>query len=129
MPVCEYCGAELDRFDHRGNEGWICPNDCAFWKLVEDIRNDEIAKSEEQIAAEAEDIINGHLYSARVRQTHCWTFRADGTHCPGIVKRTLEVQDGPYGHFCPECGHSLRYHKYYGEGQPGDKALKGQIPR
>ena len=125
MSVCEHCGTELDPFDHRGNEGWICPNDCAFWNAVKQLHNEENAKSKQQIAAEAEDMFNGHSYPTTVKQTHCWTFKADGTHCPGVVKRTLEVQDGPYGHFCPECRHSLRYHPYYGQGRPGDKALRG----
>ena len=129
MSVCKYCGTALDQYDHCGNEAWVCSGDCAFWKGVEELRNEENAKPDAQKAAESENMLNGHLFPVSVKQTHCWTFRADGTHCPGMVKRTLEVQDGPYGHFCSECGYSLRYHSYYSEGRPGDMALKGQIPR
>jgi hypothetical protein len=124
MPVCEYCGTELDQFDHRGNEGWVCPKDCAFWKMVEKLRNEENTKSDAQKLAESEDFINGLEYPSIVKQTHCWTFREDGTHCPGIVTRTPDTEDSPYGHRCPECDHSLRYHKHYGEGGPGDLAQR-----
>ena len=129
MRVCEHCGKEKDPFDKYGNEGWICPNECEVEKLIDEYRNEEAAKSDEQLAAEAEDMLNGQLHLAAVKQTHCWTSKADGTHCPGVVERTLDAQDGPYGHFCPECRHSLRYHPYYGQGRPGDKALKGQISK
>ena len=99
---------------------------CKCW--LDDIPK-ETENSGAQKVTESEDMINGQLHPAGVKQTHCWTFRADNTHCPGVVARTLDVQDGPYGHFCPECRHSLRYHPYYGQGRPGDLALKGQIPR
>jgi hypothetical protein len=125
MQVCEHCGRERDQFDRCGNEVWNCPNDCDFEKFVEKGRNEEAAKSDEQIAAEAEDMLNGLLDQAEVKHTHCWTSMADGSHCPGKVERTSDSQDGSYGHFCPVCGHSLRYHPHYGEGCPGDMALKG----
>ena len=70
-------------------------------------------------------MLNGYLYLAKLRQTHCWTFESDVIHFPGLVKRTLVVQGGPHGHFCPECGHSLRYPHYHGEGRPIDNAPKG----
>lgn len=125
MPVCEHCDKELDPFDKYGNEVWNCPKDCDFENAAKKVINEEAAKSEAQKAAEDEDMVNGVLDQAAVKQTHCWTPNADGSHCPGKVERTFDVQDGPYGHFCPECGHSLRYHPHYGEGCPGDMALKG----
>ena len=125
MPVCKHCGTELDPLDIHGNEDWNCPYDCDFEKAAEELRNEEAAKSDEQLAAEAEAMLNGHWDLATVKQTHCWFSQADGSNCPGKVKRTFDAQDGPYGHFCPECGHSLRYHPIYGEGRPGDRALNG----
>jgi hypothetical protein len=125
MAICNDCFTELITVDAHGNES--CPKLCWLRNAVDPLSNEENENSGVQKAAESEDKLNGHLQPASVKQTHCWTSRG-GIHCPGIVKRTLEVQDGPYGHFCPECGHSLRYHKYYGEGRPGDKARKGQVP-
>jgi len=58
MPVCEHCDTEFDPFDHHGNEGWVCPNDCEADITIEKIRSEEDAKSDEQLAAEAEDMMD-----------------------------------------------------------------------
>ncbi len=45
--------------------------------------------------------------------TTCWK-------CDKEIDRTIEEEDSVYGHFCPECGESLRNHKTYGEGKERD---------
>jgi hypothetical protein len=52
------------------------------------------------------------------KTSHCWKF-----DCPGVVRRTPETKDGPYGNFCPVCNRSLRLHPEYGEGMPLDLKL------
>lgn len=123
MPVCEYCGKELTKlieFDYQGNEVWECPNDCAFLRASERIKQQEDAKSHDELVAEYEILLARYIADTTKQSTHCWTFRRDGTHCPGVIYRTEETWDRPYGNFCPVCGHSLRYHPYYGQGCPGD---------
>ena len=47
-----------------------------------------------------------------VLKVNCWYCEKMGT-----VWRLPQYQDGIYGHFCRECGHSLRDHKKYGAGK------------
>lgn len=53
---------------------------------------------------------NFNPFPPHYETTYCW-------NCYGTVIRNPALQDGPYGHFCPQCGHSLRYHPVYGEGR------------
>jgi hypothetical protein len=59
-----------------------------------------------------------------VSKANCWFCKEIGT-----VWRLPQCRDGIYGHFCRECGHSLRDHKYFGAGNPGDKALSLSVPQ
>ncbi len=136
MAKCKYCGSELGVLDGFGNTVWICPNDCAFLKAWEE----ENARSEAERRSMHEDMPvvepaagQGNMYEdmlavegdeVSIRHSHCWTYTARGNPCPGTVLRVIEAQDGPYGHFCPVCGHSLRYHYHLGEGKPGDMARR-----
>ena len=56
MQVCEHCGREQDQFDRHGNEVWNCPKDCDFEKAAYEVNAEIAAKSDEQLAAEAEDM-------------------------------------------------------------------------
>lgn len=57
MSECKRCGKELDPFDRYGNEGLICPNECEDDITTENIANEELSKSDEEFAAEADDMI------------------------------------------------------------------------
>ena len=109
---CEHCGHELDEFDKYGNEGWNCPNDCAFEKGCEEDRKtfvpDDADISDNQNGLSNPQPIMAHV---EVKTSHCW-------NCKGIVVRLPQHQDPPYGHFCPGCGHSLRFHPILGQGGP-----------
>lgn len=115
MRVCKHCGAELERFDQHGNEGWHCPNDCAFLKACEQLEQEEGAKSHAQLQAEQEDMM---AIEAIMEQTHCW-------NCQAHITRTPESRDWPFGNFCPKCGESLRNYYHRGEGHPGSLAKRG----
>jgi len=107
---CDRCGGDLELLDVEwdGTEIWVCKNDCTI----------------------TEEVIE-RLYEAGLAEilsqpetSHCWTCNGKGKHCPGLVERTEETADGPYGHFCPKCGRSLRHHPVYGEGMPKDLAKR-----
>lgn len=114
---CEHCGHELDEFDKYGNEGWNCPNDCAFEKGCEEDRKtfvpDDDDISDNQNGLSNPQPIMAHV---EVKKSHCW-------NCKGVVVRLPQCQDSPYGHICPSCRHSLRDNPIFGEGGPCDRAL------
>jgi hypothetical protein len=126
MPKCEHCHAELEAvsFQINGRIVWNCPNDCAIQQII-----DEIADKLPSTSLNEGDSIRDALLAmqdaeTQVGTTPCWTYDKDGGKCPGEVRRTEETRDKPYGNFCPECGHSLRYHPQYGEGKPKDLAKR-----
>jgi hypothetical protein len=114
MPKCEDCDSELEPLPTLF-EGqavyWVCPKQCEAEALLPYTLEEALADAEMALSPPEPTPIS-----------HCWTFNINGTHCPGVVERTEESRDGPYGNFCPVCGYSLRYHWYYGEGNLGDKA-------
>ena len=112
MPICIYCGSEMQQFDDNGNEGFFCPNDCAFEKACKEVE----ANLEKIILDEAERPVPPEAY-VHVSRANCW-------YCKGkmVVKRESLMKDEPYGHFCPKCGHSLRDNPLFGVGARYDLA-------
>jgi hypothetical protein len=118
--VCEHCGGELVEFDEYGNQGWHCPKDCEFEIQC------QIAQEMPPDDPEAYDMIwlsnnvftsQGDAVPAYVQTSPCW-------NCRSTVFRLPEKQDYPYGHFCPGCGLSLRFHPILGQGAKYDQALR-----
>ena len=81
------CGAPYITTGADTENTYYCPS-CDCW-LGDDPKETE--NSGAQKVAESKDMVNGQLHLAAVKQTHCWTSKADGTHCPGVVERTLDV--------------------------------------
>ena len=48
--------------------------------------------------------------------THCWRLECNKF----TFNRNLVAIDGDYGGICPNCGHSLRTHPFFGHGQEYD---------
>jgi hypothetical protein len=116
MPNCQYCGSELEPLPTLSEAEavwWVCPNNCEFDALPK--------PTLEEILIGAETALR---YPEPTPTTHCWTSSGNGTRCPGVVVRTEETRDGPYGNFCPVCGYSLKYNPIFGEGKPKDMAKK-----
>ena len=120
MSVCEFCGTKMLEFDGYGNEFLHCPNDCSFWDACVRFTKEEAEKSPEQRQSEYDDYMAAVGQQADLKITNCW-------HCQRIFTRTEQNQDVPYGNFCPECNHSLRYHPIYGEGGPEDMKWKAKF--
>jgi hypothetical protein len=118
--LCGHCGHELQEFDIYGNEGWHCPNDCAFemaCKKAEEILPFEIEAADLVRASNDTSASQEYTTPVTVKTSHCW-------YCKGTVFRLTQNQDPPYGHFCSICGHSLRFHPLLGQGAPHDQALR-----
>lgn len=116
--LCEHCGHELYQFDDYNNEGWHCPNNCDF--EIGCKKYEERFPFELEVAdmVECSNSTSDNLPNiASVKTTHCW-------YCKGTVIRLPQNQDPPYGHFCPICSHSLRFHPLLGQGKPMDQALR-----
>jgi hypothetical protein len=116
MSICKKCDSKRDPFDEFGNPYDTCPKKCEF--------EDSDPMSPEELAQDGMDLINSDLTYDLTKTSHCWTTWSYGSLCPGVVLRTPQTADPPYGHFCPECGSSLRYHPHYGKGKLGDLALR-----
>jgi hypothetical protein len=105
--LCPHCEKELEQFDKYGNEFWNCPNDCEF-----EIESQRYA--EKFVPDDIPPVYND------IDRTNCW-------YCDTNFFRLEELQDIPYGHFCPTCHHSLRDNPIYGVGKPRDCALNSQF--
>jgi hypothetical protein len=116
MLPCHKCGSELDPYDQFGNPYATCSKGC------ESESKDPM--SPEERLQDDKDSLNNDLHIDFTKTSHCWTPGPGGFLCPGVVLRTPQTADPPYGHFCPECGSSLRYHPHYGKGKSGDLALR-----
>ena len=117
-PRCPYCKEEMTvTIDEFGDTITFCENDCAFWETARELEKLQELKGYEEGPPPPPWAIRD------IQTSHCWVVE-NGRHCPGTVVRVKEKADYPYGHFCPVCGMSLRYHKYWGEGKPGDRANK-----
>lgn len=127
MEKCKNCGADmvLTSFDSKGGESWQCFNECELEKGIKRVQEFENSISYEERLRDYHESLNRFLAELHKKTSHCWwTSRPDRTRCPGIVVRTEETRDGPYGNFCPVCGYSLRYHYRYGEGKWDDLAKR-----
>lgn len=107
MPKCPHCGLEMNLMDLNGNEGLFCPNECEFFA---DYHSNPAQDASDAMAMPILD-------SAILKSTHCW-------NCRATVLRKDTRQDGHYGHFCPECGESLRNNPLYGVGRKLDLGKK-----
>jgi hypothetical protein len=101
--LCKHCEHELYEVDDLGNPGWWCPNNCitkiAMEKNAEEFIPDDVVPNRQE-----------------VDRTNCW-------YCDKRFLRLPELQDSPYGHFCPYCRHSLRDNPIYGVGKPRDSSV------
>lgn len=125
MEKCMHCGGDmvLTSVDYKGQEIWQCFNECEIEKGIKRVKEFEDSISHEERMRDYHARLNRFLAELHKKTSHCWIFK-NGEHCPGVVVRTDEKADGPYGHFCPVCDQSLRYNPRYGEGKWDDLAKK-----
>jgi len=106
MPPCKHCGSQMEitEMSQDGSIGYQCPKNCTIEKAMEEHNQlEDITLIEIAFIDEYRKVI-----------THCWKCQYDP------IERREDNRDGDYGHFCPVCGYSLRYHKLFGEGMPRD---------
>ena len=127
---CKHCETIMD-IDPFYNVHY-CPKDCADKIFDEKYKQEEAQKSPEQKAVEGDESGLFPPPNAIYKQTYCWvsgcprswySCRSSGK-MPSKFSRTPEISDEPYGHFCPDCGHSLRNNPTFGEGGSKDKGKK-----
>ena len=115
MSICQKCGSKRDPFDQNGNPYDTCPKGCEL--------EDRDPMSPEECDQVVENLGNVDPDFELTKTSNCWTTVSYGSPCPGVVLRTPQTADPPYGHFCPECGHSLRDNPIYGVGGPRDRGV------
>jgi hypothetical protein len=129
MPKCERKRVELEPVENEFLEviGWFCPIDCEFENCPEHYVDPLQQMSDKEIEAMHDAALAATFPDDTIKTSNCWVFRYNGSKCPGVVERTEETRDAPYGNFCPVCGHSLRYHPELGEGKPKDMAKRWSL--
>jgi len=130
---CERCGATLILDPSDRMDDYYCPKECSQVIDRENRMKEEAQKSPEQRSAESEDAIAAYikeLYDTQIlKQTYCWVLNCPRSEAmtlktgknPGPFTRTPENSDEQYGHFCPDCGKSLRYHHFFGKNKIYDR--------
>ena len=105
--ICKKCGSVKDPTDGNGNPGPFCPNECEYDST--DVPFEPINDEEMEAMAEA-----CHKWAyPKEEKTTCWV-------CGTGIDRSICAPDHPYGHHCPNCGASLRFHPKYGVGNSKD---------